>query len=196
MGPIPGISRKLQVKYGAWQLLNRQNDQPIRLLHVGSELGQQLVRRNTDGACQAFSDLALYFALDVLRQSLRHRRFLLYPVEAAGDFINGHDIFYRHVLVDGGQNPVVIFDVKLVVGLHQLHIRAKPPRFMHQCASFYAQCLRRVARRNRAGGLRHRRYDDDRLALQLRIFLLFARSEKTVQIKNEPTQQGGTPWWL
>ena len=58
----------LQVKDGAGQLLNRQNDQPIRLLHVGSELGQQLVRRNADRARQAFSDLALDFALDVLRQ--------------------------------------------------------------------------------------------------------------------------------
>ena len=34
----------MQVKDGARQLLDRQDDQPVGLLHVGSELGEQLVR--------------------------------------------------------------------------------------------------------------------------------------------------------
>ena len=137
---------------------------------------------------------ALDFALDVLRQLLCHRGLLLHLVEAAGHLIDRHDLFHRNVLVDRAQNPVVIFDVELVVGLHQLHIRAEPPRFMHQRAGLDAEGLRRVARRNGAGRLRHRRHDDDRLAPQLRMFLLLARSEKTVEIKNEPAQHIEPPW--
>ena len=34
----------LQMKDGAGQLLHRQDRQPVGLLHVGSHLGQQLVR--------------------------------------------------------------------------------------------------------------------------------------------------------
>ena len=118
------------------------------------------------------------------------------PVEAAGDFINRHDVFDRNVLVDGLQDPVVVLDVELVMGLHQLHIRAEPPGFVHQRAGLDAERFRRIAGGDRAGGLRHRRHDDDRLAPQLRIFLLLARSEKAVEIKNEPAQQGGPPWPL
>ena len=116
---------------------------------------------------------------------------LLHPVEAAGHLIDRHDVFHRDVPVDRLQNPVVIFDVELVMGRHQLHIRAEPPRFIHQRAGLDAEGFRRVASRDRAGGLRHRRHDDDRLAAQLRVFLLLARGEKAVEIKNEPAQQGG-----
>ena len=65
-----------------------------------------------------------------------HGGVLLDLVETASDFINRHDFFHRHVLVDGRQNPVVVFDVELVMRLHQLHIRAEPPRFMHEGEAF------------------------------------------------------------
>ena len=71
---------------------------------------------------------------------------------------------------------------------HELHIGAKAPRFMHQRASFDPACLRRVAGRNGTRGLRHRRDDNDRLAPKLGMFLLLARSEKTVEIENKPAQ--------
>jgi hypothetical protein len=105
---------------------------------------------------------------------------LLHLVEAAGDFINRHDIFNRNVLVDGLQDAVMIFDVKLVVGLDQLQMRAKPPSFMHQRAGFYAQGLRGVAGSDGAGGFRHSLHDYHRPVPQRGSFLLLARSEKAV----------------
>ena len=124
---------------------------------------------------------------------VRHRWLLLHLVEPAGHLIDRHHLFHRNVLVDRGQNAVVILDVELVVGRHQLHIRAQPPRFVHECAGLDAESLGRVARGDGAGGLRHRRHDDDRLAPQLRILLLLARGKKTVEIKNQPAQHTGPP---
>jgi hypothetical protein len=43
-----------------------------------------------------------------------------------------------------------------------------------------------VAGGNREGGIRHRLQDDDRLAAQGRIFLLFARRKKGVEIEEQP----------
>jgi hypothetical protein len=77
---------------------------------------------------------------------------------------------------------VVIFNVELVVGLHQLHIRAAPTRFMHQRTGLDAEAFRQIAGRDRACGLRHSRHDYERLAPQLRMFLLLARREKAIEI--------------
>ena len=64
---------------------------------------------------------------------------------------------------------------------------------MHQRAGLDAEGFGWIARGDGAGGLHHRRHDDDRLAPQGRIFPPLARGEKTVQIKNEPAQQTGPP---
>jgi hypothetical protein len=85
---------------------------------------------------------------------------------------------------------VVVLDVKFVVSLQKLHIRAEPPRLVHKRARLDAEGFRRVAGGNRAGRLRDRRHDDDGLAPQVRIFLLLARDEKTIEIENQPAQHG------
>jgi hypothetical protein len=55
----------------------------------------------------------------------------------------------------------MVFNVELVMSLHQLHIRAQPPRFVHQRPGFYAEGF---------------------------FFLLLARGKKAVQIEDEPAQ--------
>jgi len=104
---IPGIGPKMAAhlernSITAGQLLNRQDCQPVGLLHVGSHLGQQLVRRDADGARQAFADLALDFTLDAVCQLFRYSGLLLHSVEAAGDLVDRHYLFDRNVLVDRG----------------------------------------------------------------------------------------------
>jgi len=86
------------------------------------------------------------------------------------------------VLVDSPQDAVMIFDVKLVVGLDKLQVWAKPPCFMDEEAGFYAQRFCGIAGSNGAGGFRHCSHDDHGLATQFGCFLLLTRSEKAVQI--------------
>ena len=134
--------------------------------------------------------------LDVQRELLRDGGILLFAVEPAGDLIDRHHLFDRNVAVDRRQNAVVILDVELVVGRHEQHVGAKPPRLVHQRAGLDAEGLGGVAGCDGAGRLRHRRHDDDRLAPERRILLLLAGREETVQIKNQPAQHTGPPWRL
>jgi hypothetical protein len=80
----------------------------------------------------------------------------------------------------------VIVGVEPVIGLHRDDLRAKPPRLAHQGAGLDVERLGRVAGSDRDGGIRRRLHDDDRLAAQRRIFLLFARCKESVEIEEQP----------
>src|SRR5262245_10362610 len=77
--------------------------------------------------------------------------------------------------------------------LTRVHTFGEAPRFMHERAGLDAEGFGGVARGDRAGGLRHRRHDDDGLAAQRRVFLLLAGGEEAIEIKNEPAQQFEPP---
>jgi hypothetical protein len=64
--------------------------------------------------------------------------------------------------------------------------RAQPARLLHEGSGSDAERLGRVAGGNGDGGIRQRLHDDDRLAAQRRVFLLFARRKKGVQIEEQP----------
>jgi hypothetical protein len=80
----------------------------------------------------------------------------------------------------------VIIGIEPVIGLDGNDIGAKPPRFAHEDAGFDAEGFGRVAGGNRAGRIRERLHDDDGLIAERRIFLLFARCKKGVEIEEEP----------
>ena len=69
----------------------------------------------------------------------------------------------------------MIVGVDPMPGLHRDDLGAQPPRGAHQGACLDAERLGGVARSDRAGGIRQRLHDDDGLAAQGRVFLLFAR---------------------
>jgi len=73
-----------------------------------------------------------------------------------------------------------------VIGLYRDDRGAKPPRLAHERAGLDAKAFGRVARGNGAGGIRERLHDDDGLAAQGGIFLLFARCKKGVEIEEQP----------
>jgi len=64
----------------------------------------------------------------------------------------------------------VIIGVEPVIGLHRDDIGAEAPRILHQRAGLDAKSLGCVAGGDRAGGIRRRLHDDDRLAAQGRVF--------------------------
>jgi hypothetical protein len=73
-----------------------------------------------------------------------------------------------------------------VPGLHRGHGGAQPARIPHKGAGFDAERLGRVAGGDRHGAIRQRLHDDDRLAAQRRVFLLFARRKEGVEIEEQP----------
>jgi hypothetical protein len=73
-----------------------------------------------------------------------------------------------------------------VIGLNGNDRGAKPPRLAHEGAGFDAEAFGRVARGNSASGVRKRLHDDNGLAAQRRIFLLFARCKEGIEIEEQP----------
>jgi uncharacterized membrane protein len=179
---------QLQMNDSAGQGLRRQNDKPVGLLHVGGKLRQQLVGGDAYRACEAFADLGVDFALDGECQASCNRVIALHLVEPAGHLVDRHDVFNRNVPVDGREDAMVVFDIDLVPGLYELHLGTEPPRLVHEGTGLDAEGLRGIACRYRTRGLRHSRHDDDRLASVLRILLLLAGGEETVEIENKPAQ--------
>jgi hypothetical protein len=106
--------------------------------------------------------------------------------QAAGHFIDRANLFDRHAGVDRLQDALVIIGVEAMIGLHRDDVGALLPRLAHQGASLDAETLGGVAGSNRDGGIRRRLYDDDGLAAQGRVFLLFARRKKGVEIEEQP----------
>ena len=92
----------------------------------------------------------------------------------------------RQAGVDGRQDAVVIIGVETVIGLHRDDIGAQAPRLFDQRAGLDAESLGGIAGGDRAGGIRRRLHDDDRLAAQGRVFLLFARREEGVEVEEQP----------
>jgi hypothetical protein len=105
--------------------------------------------------------------------------------EPAGHLIDRHDLLDRQAGIDGPQNSVVIVGIETVIGLHGNDRGAKPPRIPHERAGLDAEGLGRVARGNGTGGVRKRLHDDDGLAAQRGIFLLFARRKEGVEIEEQ-----------
>ena len=83
----------------------------------------------------------------------------------------------------------MIVGVDPMPGLHRDDLGAQPPRGAHQGACLDAERLGGVARSDRAGGIRQRLHDDDGLAAQGRVFLLFARRKKGVEIEEHPLDE-------
>jgi hypothetical protein len=80
----------------------------------------------------------------------------------------------------------VIIGIEPVIGLHGDDRGAKPPGIAHQGAGLDAEAFGRVARGNRAGGVRERLHDDHGLAAQGRGLLLLARRKESVEIEEQP----------
>ena len=80
----------------------------------------------------------------------------------------------------------MIIGIEPVIGLHGNDRGAKPPRLAHEGAGLDAEAFGRVAGGNGAGGVRERLHDDDGLAAQGRVFLLFARCKEGVEIEEQP----------
>ena len=80
----------------------------------------------------------------------------------------------------------MVIGVELVIGLYRNDVGAEIPRIPHQRAGLDTERLGGVAGGDRDGGIRQRLDDDDGLAAQRRVFLLFARREEGVEIEEQP----------
>jgi hypothetical protein len=90
----------------------------------------------------------------ILSASSRDRYLAFGAHEPAGHLVDRHDLLDRQAGIDSLQNAVVVIGVEAVIGLHRNDRGAKPPRFAHQGAGLDAESLGRVARGDRAGGVR------------------------------------------
>ena len=100
------------------------DDQPVRLLQVGADLAEKDVGRDADRAGEAFADLLAQGPLDLQRQFARDRDLALGSHQAAGHFVDRHDLLDRQAGVDRLQDAFVILAIEPVIGLHRDDIGA------------------------------------------------------------------------
>jgi hypothetical protein len=143
-------------------------------------------RREADRTGKALADLVARGAFDFQCELACDRHLPFGAHEKAGHFIDRANFVDRQTGVGGLENALVIIGIEPVIGLHRDDVGAKPARIPHQGAGLDAEGLGGVAGGDRAGGIRRRLHDDDRLAAQGRIFLLLARREKGVEIEEQP----------
>jgi hypothetical protein len=168
------------------QLVLGDDDKAVGLLHVGGDLAEKDIGCEADRAGEAFADLVAQRPLDLERKLARDRHLPLGAHQAASHFVDRADFLDRQAGVDRLEDPLVIVGIEAVIGLHRDHGRAQPPRVLHERAGLDAVGLGRVAGGDRHGGIRRRLHDDDGLAAQRRVFLLFARRKKGVEIEKQP----------
>ena len=131
---------------------------------------------------------------DLRRQLARDRHLAFGSHQAAGHFVDRQDLLDRQAGIDCLENALVVIGVEPVPGLHRDDIGANPPRVPHEGAGLDAEALGRVAGSDRAGGVRQRLHDDDRLAAQGRGLLLFTRRKEGVEIEEQPLDEIGRRW--
>jgi hypothetical protein len=168
------------------QIVLRDDDQPVRLLQVGTDLAEKDVRGDADRAGEALSHLVPQRAFNLERKLARDRDLALGAHQAARHFVDRADLLDRHAGVDGLEDALVIFGIEAVIGLHRDHVRAQPPRLAHEGAGFDAERLGRVAGGDRDGGIRRGLHHDDGPAAQGRGLLLLARRKEGVEIEEQP----------
>ena len=180
----------LQVQQLSRQIFARQHGEPVGLLHVGRELGEQRVHRQADGRGEAFTDLFMNGVFYLLRQPERALQLALGAGEAAGDFVDGHDFFDRHAAFHRLDHLVVILHIAFVAGQDEGDVGAQTARLVHRRAGADAARLGRVAGRQHAGAVGLKRNDGHRLAAQFGPLLLLARGKERVEVEEEPGELG------
>jgi hypothetical protein len=166
LSTLHGGSLVLQVEAAqyAGQISLGDDDEPVRLLHVGPDLAEEHIRRQADRTGEAFADLLAQGTLHLQGQFPGNWDLPLGAHQAAGHFVDRAHLLDRQAGVDGLQDAFVILGVEPVPRLHRNHGRTQVPRLAHQGAGLDAERLGRIAGGDRDRGIRRRLHDDDRLA--------------------------------
>ena len=106
-----------------------EHDQPVGLLHVGRELGEQPVGRDADRTGQAFADVGADAGLDPVRERDRRVAVVLVVEQAAGDLVDRADLGDRDVPPDLRDDRVVELDIALVPRGRDDQVAAQALRF-------------------------------------------------------------------
>jgi hypothetical protein len=159
---------------------------PSGFLQIGTDLAKKHIGRDADRAGEAFAELVAQSAFDFERKLPRDRHLPLGAHETAGHFIDRANLLDRHAGVNHLQDALVIIGVDAMIGLDRDDVRAQLPRIAHQGAGLDPETLGGVAGGDRDGGIRRRLHDDNGFAAQCRVFLLFARRKKGVEIEEQP----------
>ena len=179
-----------QMGDGLGQRRGGQKRQTIRLLHVRGQLGEQDIAGDADGAGHADADLVADALLDALGQRGGGHWVFLIAVEAAGDFVDRQGVGNRDAVVDGGEDTVMIGDIKFMARHDDAETGAKPLGLVNRCASLDATGFGGIAGGNGASAVGEHRGNRDGQAAQTRVFLLLAGGEKTIEVQHQPTQAG------
>src|SRR5579871_5484882 len=118
-----GNVAELQAVQRLGQVAMLEDHQPIWLLHVASDLGEQAIRCKADrtAQCDAYgAELVLDFIGDrccTLQRAL--------PAdELTGEFIAGHDLLDRDTPFDRSCYVVMVFDIKSGASFNDDQVRA------------------------------------------------------------------------
>ena len=165
--------------------------QPIGLLHVRRQLGQQRVGRNADRAAKANPHAAQHLFFDAFGN--RHGFAALAPAtrQLAFHLVNRQHLPHgRHALY-GSNRAVVKLHIHRMVRFNKHNLGAQAFGIHHGGAGFDAKGFGLVAGSNTAGGGRHDGQHAHRLAAQVRFDLLFDGRKVRVEIDKKTAEHGG-----
>jgi hypothetical protein len=168
------------------QIILGNDDQAVRLLHVATDLTEEQAGSKPDRAGHAVANQFADGPLDLVRQFPCRRDLTLTPHQAARHFVNRTDFLDWKARIDGGDDAVVVLDIKLVPRLNQHEVRAAFFGLPYRRASFDAERSGFVTGGNGARAIRHHLNNRHWTTAQLRTILLFAGREIAVEVEEEP----------
>jgi len=172
------------------QVVFGDDDKPVGLLQVRTDLAEKDVGREADRAGEAFTDLLAQRLFHLEREFARGRHLPLGSHQAAGHLVDRADFLDRQAGVDSLEDALMIIGIEPVIGLNRDHRRARAARVPHQGAGLDAERLGGVAGGDRHGGIRRRLHDDDGLAAQGRGLLLLAQAKNALRSRNSHSTGG------
>ena len=108
---------QLEAEKDVGQVVFGDDDKPVGLLQVRTDLAEKDVGREADRAGEAFADLVVQRPLDLKRKLARGRHLPLGSHEAAGHFVDRAHLLDWQAGIDRLQDTFVIFGVESMVGL-------------------------------------------------------------------------------
>jgi hypothetical protein len=176
---------------GVRKVARLQNDQPVRLLEFGGQLGQELVWRDADAAGQGRRDVLPDRGLQPAGDPLGLVASALLANEPERHLVHATDPMDREHRLDSLDHEVMVVGVERVPPEHQFDFRAQLPGLVDPGAGPDPEGLGLVARRDHEGRVGQHWHDRDRPAPQLWTLRLLDRREVGVEIEEQHPQRPG-----
>lgn len=183
-----GDVAELKPRKDVGELAPLDEDEAVRLLHAGGDLGQEAVGADADRAPKRLTGVVTNALLDASRELNGSGGDALRPGELAGEFVDRKGGMHGHALLNSGDDAMVHLDVELWPRLDEHNVRAEAASIAHGDAGPDAEAAGLVAGGDTTGGFGHNGDNRDGKSAQLGAQLLLNRGEVGVEVEVKPRE--------